>query len=114
MKLLMSFWYFLTEKVAVCVLLVAILPTLLLAGLLVHLLGGEPVVVTDELAGLSGRPGRRVYRFRTTGHGGAHFHAVGRVLRKFSIDEMPALWSVVKGDIRLRELRMLAYERRVR
>jgi lipopolysaccharide/colanic/teichoic acid biosynthesis glycosyltransferase len=62
----------------------------------------KPVFVTDEWT----KGGRRLraHRFRTTGPGQPVFRSVRRVLRQRSFDEIPSLWNVACGEVRLRDI----------
>ena len=90
--------------------LVALSPLLLLLGILVRLLLGSPVLFRQTRPGLGGRPFRLI-KFRTMTDGtdidgvllpdSERLTAFGRMLRATSLDELPELWNVLKGDMSL-------------
>ena len=88
------------EQLIALVMLFALLPALLLLALFIQTNSDGPVIVSEELIAEGGRLARS-YRFRTTGRGTAAFRAVGQFLRDYSIDDLPSLWSVACGGIRL-------------
>jgi len=98
-------------------------PLLLIVGLLVKLTSTGPVFYAWDVIGRGGRPFRG-YKFRTMVQNADKLKAqlvhknemngpvfkmkndprvtpLGRFLRKYSIDELPQLWSVLKGDMSL-------------
>lgn len=85
-----------------CMLLFLFLPYFLLIALLIHSTAGNPFLVQDGWPDTHGTTARRL-RFRTTGRGAEFFRLMGRFLRAYSMDEWPGLWSVARGDLRLRE-----------
>jgi exopolysaccharide biosynthesis polyprenyl glycosylphosphotransferase len=103
--------------------LVLSLPALLIAALAVRLSSPGSVLFKQERIGLNGRI-FTLYKFRTMIEDAherrgeiAHLNEmtgpvfkakddpritpIGRVLRKFSLDELPQLWNVLKGDMSL-------------
>jgi lipopolysaccharide/colanic/teichoic acid biosynthesis glycosyltransferase len=97
----------LTLSVAALVLLAPVMG--LVAGL-IFFKTGSPVLFTQERPGVGGRP-FRVYKFRTMseafdGNGQSlpdaqRLTALGVLLRKLSVDELPQLLNVLKGDMSL-------------
>jgi lipopolysaccharide/colanic/teichoic acid biosynthesis glycosyltransferase len=98
-------------------------PLLLLVALAIKVFSPGPVLFTQWRSGLGGRP-FRIYKFRTmvpdadrikdtllskNEQDGPAFKMkrdprvtrIGRILRVTSLDELPQLWNVLKGDMSL-------------
>lgn len=85
-------------------------PLVLLAMLAVALTMGRPVFFVQERVGLGGKP-FRMYKLRTmrplsstdeartTTVGDARVTPLGRILRRYRIDELPQLWNVLQGHM---------------
>jgi exopolysaccharide biosynthesis polyprenyl glycosylphosphotransferase len=120
----------LVDVVASAVLLLSILPLLLLIALAIKLTSDGPVFFSQERVGLNKRR-FRLYKFRTMGIDAERRLAslepmnevtgpvfkiehdprvtpVGRFLRKSSLDELPQLFNVLKGEMSLVGPRPLA------
>jgi sugar transferase EpsL len=88
--------------------LVATAPVLAVSAAAVAISLGRPVLFRQQRPGLGGRP-FTMYKFRTMRpprSGETWFRtdaerltAVGRFLRRTSIDELPELWNVLRGDM---------------
>ena len=86
----------------------AALPTLLLVAALVRVVLGAPVLFRQERPGLDGRPFTLV-KFRTMadtkdaqGHllpDAERLGRLGRLLRNLSVDELPEIWNVLRGEM---------------
>ena len=89
------------------VLVVLLSPILLITALFVLVFLGRPVIFRQPRLGLRGKP-FIIYKFRTMlknngneergGDATRHVPA-GRFLRALSLDELPQLWNVLKGDM---------------
>ncbi|WP_246042715.1 MULTISPECIES: exopolysaccharide biosynthesis polyprenyl glycosylphosphotransferase [Streptomyces] len=100
------------DAVLAAVALVAAAPVMGLCALAVRISDGPGVIFRQERVGLYGRP-FTLLKFRTlradehesatrwTVAGDHRMSLVGSLLRKSSLDELPQLWNVVRGDMSL-------------
>jgi sugar transferase EpsL len=89
---------------------VVLSPVIAVVAVLVRLRLGSPVIFRQTRPGLRGRP-FTIYKFRTMldtrDENGALLPSVARTpafgqrLRALSLDELPELWNVIKGDMSL-------------
>lgn len=88
--------------------LIVLSPVLLFLVLLIARSMGRPVIFTQLRPGLGGRP-FRMYKFRTMSdrrdadgtllQDAARLTRLGQWLRSTSLDELPELWNVLRGDM---------------
>ena len=80
------------------------IPLLLVIALVVRMALGAPVFFVQERPGLQGRPFKLI-KFRTmrSGEGtdAERLTRLGRQLRAASLDELPELWNILRGDMSL-------------
>jgi len=98
------------DLIASTLMLVAALPIMLLLAMAVKVQDGGPVFFRQQRVGRSGLP-FPLWKFRTmrvrcegaaiTSSGDRRITPVGRLLRRYKLDEVPQLWNVMRGDMSL-------------
>jgi lipopolysaccharide/colanic/teichoic acid biosynthesis glycosyltransferase len=93
-----------------CIALVIFSPLMLIIALIVRCTLGSPVFFTQQRPGKLGQPFTLI-KFRTmkrtSDHSGAplpddlRMTAIGSFLRSSSLDELPELWNVIRGEMSL-------------
>jgi len=111
------------DIIASTLLLILCIPLLLFFAIILFLLSGRPILFTQIRTGLHNKP-FLIWKFRTmnttkqemkshqydwknevptdfsfTKPIHLHVTRIGKIYRKFSIDEIPQLWNVLKGDM---------------
>lgn len=101
------------DIVGSAVLLVVFSPVMLISAIAIKLSSPGPIIFKQERVGLHNRP-FRMYKFRTmevqapaeedkgwTKPGDPRVTKVGKILRKTSMDELPQLFNIFRGDMSL-------------
>ena len=98
------------ERVLALVGLIVLSPVLAVVAVLIAKEDGWPILFRQVRIGLNGRP-FELLKLRSmrksnagaliTASGDARITPIGRIIRKYKLDEIPQLWNVVRGDMSL-------------
>jgi len=98
------------DVITVVLFLPLMLPVVAVLSVLIVLKLGQPIIFRQTRPGLNGRPFKMI-KFRTMNNqcdvdgnllpDAKRLTAFGRFLRSTSLDELPELWNVLKGDMSL-------------
>ena len=90
--------------------LLALSPVLLVTAIVVRIMLGSPILFTQDRPGLKEKV-FRLYKFRSMSDArdengellpdSVRLTRFGRILRSTSLDELPELWNIVRGDMSL-------------
>ena len=96
------------DKILALILIILFSPVMLITAILIHLKMGRPIIFTQERPGYKGKI-FKIYKFRTMTNekdkngellpDEMRLKGIGKIIRSLSLDELPQLFNVLKGDM---------------
>lgn len=98
------------NKIIALLLIFLLSPLFIIVSLLIIIFDGKPIFYVQKNYGLNHKT-FNLYKFRTMKNGtpempteefndaGSYISKLGRLLRKYSIDELPQFFNIIKGDM---------------
>ena len=103
-----NFFKPLFDKILALFLIILFSPIMLIVAILIYLWDGRPIVFTQERPGLNEKI-FKIYKFRTMTNerdengnllpDEKRLNGIGKIIRSLSLDELPQLFNVLKGDM---------------
>ena len=96
------------DKILALILIIIFSPLMLITAILIYLKMGRPIIFTQERPGYKGKI-FKIYKFRTMTNekdekgnllpDEMRLKGIGKIIRSLSLDELPQLFNVLKGDM---------------
>ena len=103
-----NFFKPLIDKILALILIILFSPIMIIVAILIYLWDGRPIIFTQERPGLNEKI-FKIYKFRTMTNEKDEFgnllpdekrlNGIGKIIRSLSLDELPQLFNVLKGDM---------------
>ena len=96
------------DKILALILIIIFAPIMLIVAILIYIWDGKPIIFTQARPGLNEKI-FKIYKFRTMTNEKDEFgnllpdekrlNGIGKIIRSLSLDELPQLFNVLKGDM---------------
>ena len=98
----------LIDKILALILIILFSPIMIIVAILIYLWDGKPIIFTQDRPGYKGKI-FKIYKFRTMTNkkdkngkllpDEKRLNGIGKIIRSLSLDELPQLFNILKGDM---------------